>query len=62
LDDVPLARLLLEEGAKVEYSDGDGHGTFSPMHAARPAEMVESLLEHVAYPDLENEIKRRPPH
>jgi ankyrin repeat protein len=51
LDNVPLARLLLEKGAKVQYFDEYG-GTFSPMHAARSAEMVQLLLDHNADPDL----------
>jgi hypothetical protein len=37
LDNVPLARLLLEKGAKVHYFDRYGNKKFSPMHAARSA-------------------------
>jgi ankyrin repeat protein len=61
MDNVPLARLLLEKGAKVEYFDRAG-GKFSPLHAARSAEMVELLLNHNADPDLEDYIYRRPLH
>jgi ankyrin repeat protein len=70
LDDVPLARLLIKHGAGVEYVDqgtdgngdgtGDDDGVFSPLHAARSAEMVQLLLDHGADPDLEDEIGRRP--
>jgi ankyrin repeat protein len=51
LDNVPLARLLLKQGAKVQYFDQWG-GTFSPMHAARSPEMVLLLLDHNADPDF----------
>jgi ankyrin repeat protein len=61
LDNVPLARLLLETGAKVQYFDED-FGKFSPMHAARSAEMVQLLLDHNADPDLDDDIERRPLH
>jgi ankyrin repeat protein len=61
VDNLPLARLLLEKGAKVEYSD-PSTGKFSPMHAARSAEMVQLLLNHKADPNLPDEIQRRPLH
>jgi hypothetical protein len=47
LDNVPLARLLLEKGAKVQYAC-----RFSPLHAARSAEMVQLLLDFNANPDF----------
>jgi ankyrin repeat protein len=46
LDNVPLARLLSENGAKVRYDQP----SYSALHAARTAEMVQLLLEHRAYP------------
>jgi hypothetical protein len=58
-NNVPLARLLLEKGAKVQYP---ARGGFSPMHAARSAEMVQLLLNHNANPELEDGIERRPLH
>jgi hypothetical protein len=67
LDNVPMARLLLQKGAKVEYFDeygyfDEGFGKFSPMHAARSAEMVQLLLDHNADPDFDDENGRRPLH
>jgi ankyrin repeat protein len=61
LDNVLLARLLLEKGAQVQYSDESG-GKFSPMHAARSADMVQLLLDHGADPNLADETQRRPLH
>jgi ankyrin repeat protein len=61
VDNIPLARLLLIKGAKVEYSD-PSTGKFSPMHAARSAEMVQLLLYHKADPNLPDELQRRPLH
>jgi ankyrin repeat protein len=61
LDNVPLARLLLEQGAKVQYS-GQYGGEFSPMHAARSAEMVQLLLDHNTDPNWEDDRGRRPLH
>jgi ankyrin repeat protein len=58
LNDVPLARHLLEKGAKAQYREGT-RGQFSPMHAARSAEMVQLLLDHNADPELVNDINRR---
>jgi ankyrin repeat protein len=52
LDNIPLAHLLLEKGAKVEYFDRDGNGESSPMHAARSAEMVQLFLDHNADPNF----------
>jgi ankyrin repeat protein len=64
LDHVPLARLLLEKGAKVHYVNDNGHGIFSPLHAAHSAEMVQLLLDHHADPELEDGScrRRRPLH
>jgi ankyrin repeat protein len=61
LENVPLARFLLEKGAKVQYFGRHG-GKFSPMHAARSAEMVQLLLGHNADPAIEDGIERRPLH
>jgi ankyrin repeat protein len=58
LNDVPLARHLLEKGAKVQYREGT-RGQFSPMHAAQSAEMVQLLLDHNADPELVDDINRR---
>jgi hypothetical protein len=56
LDDVPLARLLIEKGAaKVQY-----RGEFSPMHAARSAEMVQLLLDHNADPEFHDNFGLTP--
>jgi hypothetical protein len=61
MDDVPLACLLLEKGAKVEYFDPDnGNGKFSPLHAARSAEMVQLLLDCNADPEFEDDWEHRP--
>jgi hypothetical protein len=63
LDDVPLATLLIEKGAKVEYFNRHGSGRFSPIHAARSAEMVRLLLIHKAHPNFDDEMsERRPLH
>jgi ankyrin repeat protein len=56
LDNVPLARLLLEKGAKVQYERYDA------LHAARSAEMVQLLLGHHADPEQEDYYGRRPLH
>jgi ankyrin repeat protein len=47
LDNVPMARLLLEKGARVQYPH-----RYSPMHAALSAEMVQLFLDFGADPDL----------
>jgi ankyrin repeat protein len=52
LDLVPLARLLLQYGAKVQYFDENGNGKDSPLHMACSAEMVNLLLDHGANADL----------
>jgi ankyrin repeat protein len=59
-DNVPLARLLLEHGAKVQYVDQDGKGKFSPLHAARSAEMVDLLLDHGADTNLVDKSNHSP--
>jgi ankyrin repeat protein len=63
-DNVPLARLLLEKGAKVQYPGKYifAIGSFGPMHAARSGAMVKLLLEHNADPDLMDPNERRPLH
>jgi ankyrin repeat protein len=55
LDKVPLARSLLEKGAKVQY-----FGKISPLHVARSAEMVQLLLDHNADPELLDNMRYRP--
>jgi ankyrin repeat protein len=55
-------RVSLEKGAEVDYFDRYGNGKFSPMHAARSAEMVQLLLGHDADPDFDDDIERRPLH
>jgi ankyrin repeat protein len=61
-DNVPFARLLLENGASVQYFDRSNRGKFGPMHAARSAVMVQLLLDHNADPNLSDHICRRPLH
>jgi ankyrin repeat protein len=60
MDLVPLARIFLEHGAKVEYLKRKGYGKFSPLHAARSPEMVHALLDHNADPDLKDEKGNEP--
>jgi ankyrin repeat protein len=63
LDNVPMARLLIEKGAKVQYFDQYGRGKFSPLHFARSAEMVELLvLDHYADPNLVDDFGYAPIH
>jgi hypothetical protein len=59
LDNVPLARVLLEKGAEVQYFDGP-YGKFSPIHVARSAEMVQLLLDHKADPNFKDDTYRWP--
>jgi ankyrin repeat protein len=59
-DDIPLARLLLKKGAKVQYFRRDGASKYSPIHAARSAEMVQLLLDHRADPNLGDDWGRPP--
>jgi ankyrin repeat protein len=63
-DDIPLARLLLEKGAKVQYSHESPwrYGEFSPMHAARSAAMVQLLLDYNADPNWGDENNLKPLH
>jgi ankyrin repeat protein len=60
LDNVPMARLSLEKGAKVRNSSDSKR--VCAMHEARSAEMVQLLLDHHA--DLEEEYHHgfRPLH
>jgi ankyrin repeat protein len=53
LDDVPMARLLLEHGAGLVQYDKDGEPGYSAIHAARSAEMVQLLLDNHADPEQE---------
>jgi ankyrin repeat protein len=59
---VPLARLLLEKGAKVQYTGQNGGSQFSPIHAARSAEMVQLLLDHDSDPNLDDGEGLQPLH
>jgi hypothetical protein len=61
IDNVLLARLLLENGAKVQYY-GPWSGRFSPLHAAWSVEMVQLLLDHNSDPDFGDENYRGPLH
>jgi ankyrin repeat protein len=58
LDSVPLARLLLEKGAKVQYDEP----RYSALHAARSAKMVQLLLAHHADPEWPDFHGCRPLH
>jgi ankyrin repeat protein len=49
-DSVPMAQLLLEKGAMVQYPPNSG--LFSAIHAARSAEMVQLLLDNHADPEM----------
>jgi ankyrin repeat protein len=51
LDNVPMARLLLQYGANLVRYDVDGEPDYSTIHAARSAEMVQLLLDHNADPN-----------
>jgi ankyrin repeat protein len=64
LDNVTMARLFLEKGAKVQYSldDRDDEPCYHAMHAARSAEMVQLLLDHGAHPELSDSLGDRPLH
>jgi hypothetical protein len=61
-NNIPLARLLLEKGAKVQYVVEGSNSRYSPIHAARSAEMVDLLLDHNADPEWGDDIDRRPLH
>jgi ankyrin repeat protein len=58
LDNVPMARLLLEHGASLVQRHKFGRLTYSAIHAARSAEMVQLLVDHHA--DLEHPMIWRP--
>jgi ankyrin repeat protein len=53
LDKVPIARLLLENGADIKSC---------PLHTARSAEMVHLLLDFDADPEFQNRLGERPLH
>jgi ankyrin repeat protein len=48
LDNVPMARLLLEHGANVVQCNELDCATYSAIHAARSAEMVQLFLDYHA--------------
>jgi ankyrin repeat protein len=58
LDNVPLACLLLEKGAILQYDEP----RYYALHAARSAEMVQLLLDHHADPEKQDLFKLRPLH
>jgi ankyrin repeat protein len=58
LNNIPLARLLLEYGAKVNYEEP----RYSALHAARSAEMVQLLLDHHADINRRDRFEYRPLH
>jgi ankyrin repeat protein len=60
-NNIPLARLLLDFGAEVQYSDGVS-GEFSPMHAARSPEMVQLLLDYRADLNFMDDVGYGPLH
>jgi ankyrin repeat protein len=62
LDNVPMARLLLEYDADVVQYDEDDRPGYSAIHAARSAEMVQLLLDHHADPEQKDAHKFRPLH
>jgi ankyrin repeat protein len=51
LDNVPMARLLLEHDANLDQYDEDDSLSYSAIHAARSAEMVQLLMDHNADPE-----------
>jgi ankyrin repeat protein len=59
---VPLARILLANGAKAEHFYENGLSKMSPIHVAQSAEMVQLLLTHNVNPNLEEDSIRRPIH
>jgi ankyrin repeat protein len=62
LDNIPMARLLLEHGADVIQYDADDHPAHSAIHVARSAEMVELLLDYGADPEHQVANRLRPLH
>jgi ankyrin repeat protein len=62
LDNVPMARILLEHGADVVQYDELDRPSHSAIHAARSAEMVQLLLDHHADPEQQAPNKFRPLH
>jgi ankyrin repeat protein len=63
LDNVPMARLLLEHGADLVHHNGRGLPNYSAIHAARSAKMVQLLLDHHADPEQQTgSLGLRPLH
>jgi hypothetical protein len=60
LDKVPMARLLLENGAR--FQENSALRWFNAMHSAISAEMVQLLLEFNANPDMKDCLDRTPLH
>jgi ankyrin repeat protein len=58
LDNISLARRLLENGVKVDHEKPQ----YSALHAARSAEMVQLLLDHHADPEQEDGNLHQPLH
>jgi ankyrin repeat protein len=62
-DNLPLARLLLEKGAEVQYTGcWFANEIWSPIHLARSAEMAQLLLDHSADPNWLDGLSRQPLH
>jgi ankyrin repeat protein len=62
LDEVPMARLFLENGAKVQDATGSRFQCFNALHLAKSGEMVKLLLEFNADPEMKDYDDRRPLH
>jgi ankyrin repeat protein len=62
LDNVAMARLFLEKGAKLQWASDDDDPCLHAIHAARSAEMVQLLLDHGADPELADCTADRPLH
>jgi ankyrin repeat protein len=59
LDNVSLARVLLENGAKVHYDD---RLHYTALHAARSTAMVQLLFVYRADPERQDQRQRQPLH
>jgi ankyrin repeat protein len=62
LENVQMARLLLEHGANLVQCDKLGRPCYGAIHAARSAEMVQLLLDHHADPEQQIRGGLRPLH